>query len=262
MNINHLVDVARVAVLDAGMIIEKGVQSQNFGVEYKSDGSPTTTLDKDVEVFIREKVLAHHKANFHGEEYGLIDNGSKYTWHCDPIDGTQGVLNGEITSTVSLALARNDTVVYGIVHNPFTKETYQAFENKGAYERGMKLPVHTVDTLDRAVVNAQVIRNRKDEMNELFELYAGGVIGKLVMTQGSVANNLAQVARGAHGVYVGMGNHASNDWDLAAGIHLVKEAGGIVTFHDGGKTLLAATTPKLYDEAYFALNKTALVNYL
>src|SRR3989338_4137377 len=122
---------AKEAAFEAGKIVLDICNKKDFCTEYKADGSPVTKADKEAEEKILEILLtAFPQHSFRGEEAGLIGSaGSSYLWTCDPVDGTRAILNGEKTSSISLALSNDNNTILGLVYNPFTKEMYSAAEN-------------------------------------------------------------------------------------------------------------------------------------
>jgi myo-inositol-1(or 4)-monophosphatase len=184
---------------------------------------------------------------FLGEERGAQNVGSPATWIIDPIDGTANFLRGIPLWCVSLGLHAGSDFVIGVIYNPITEELYAARQGKGATLNGKPIQVSQVRLLEDArlgigfghrrpvAVHTEAIKRLLDAHCEYSRL-------------GSGALGLAFTADGR---LDGYWEAHINSWDVAAGLCIVKEAGGQMNDflnEDGlrkGNTVLA-TTPHLY----------------
>ena len=166
------------------------------------------------------------------EECGEIpaQNSSPYKWAIDPIDGTNNFLHAIPFFAISLALLKNDDVIAGIIYNPVTTELYYAEKGQGAFlmtpTGDVRLRVSGRTQLEHAMVstNSYALKN----VNGILERLVGEPL--CFRCLGSTALELASVAAGQLDAFFDCRCHI---WDIAAGLLLVKEAGGIVQTWDG-----------------------------
>ena len=162
------------------------------------------------------------------EERGLVEGAdTTHRWIIDPLDGTTNFLHGIPHFAISVALQREGTLVAGIVYNPITDELFFAERGQGAYGPGGRLRVSGRNKLSDAVISTRFAYKSPDgfktpapEIEKLLPQVAG------LRNFGSAALDLAYVAAGRFDGYVEFGLDA---WDYAAGIVLVREAGGLVS---------------------------------
>ena len=125
----------------AGVVILKNYKTVGK-VKFKAPRSLVTKADilseKTIIKTIRKKFPDH---NFLTEESGAIKKNSKYTWIIDPIDGTTNFVAKIPEFAVSIALAKNDEILMGVVYNPCTNEMFFAEKGKGSYLNNKKLQV-------------------------------------------------------------------------------------------------------------------------
>ncbi len=231
---------------------------------FKDDNSPVTSADRASEKLIRARLLGTFPTDgFVGEELEPVKGTSGLVWSCDPIDGTWSYLNHEITCTICIGLHRDNETLLAVVYNPFTHQLYTGYKNGGAAMNDKKLPLVEKYSLDRAVVNFVVSRTKMQDVDRLYDLRNSGKLSKLLSLGGSIAYSLAQVSSGAHNVFVGNTAKPSNLWDLAGGIFLIRQSGGVVTNLQGvdlntvksDEVLVASSNPTIHAEALKALNE-------
>ncbi len=192
-----------------------------------------------------EKIIINEiKKEFSGhailsEEAGDNKKKSDYLWIIDPIDGTTNFSMHNPLFSVSIGLAHKGKIVFGVIYAPFLKEMYIAEAGKGAFlrkEKGSKaikkkIKVSTIKS--GKVLNAFCHGNRVKDVKKAIKYYGKQKLGGFDCRQmGSAAIELAFVACGRIESIVIPGAHA---WDVAAGILLVREAGGKVTDFKGKK---------------------------
>ena len=172
-----------------------------------------TNSDLKTEKIIIEE-LKKAKPNFSiiSEENGIEDNKDKNnTWIIDPIDGTVNFLHGIPHFAISLALKSNDEIVSGLIFDPIKNEMFYAEKDKGAFFNNQRIRV-----------------SKKNKINDCLFATSGIIKKELDLPyrkSGSAALDMAYVASGR---YDGYFQHDVNLWDIAAGIILVKEAGGLL----------------------------------
>lgn len=150
-------------------------------------------------------------------------------WILDPIDGTTNLIFDYKMSTVSLALYQNNCVTFGIVYNPFSRETFLALKGKGAYVNGKKITVNK-HSLNESIIEFGLGASHKEFADSNF------AIAKEIFKQcldirrvGSAAITLCYIACGRLDGYLEKNIHP---WDYAAGMLMIQEAGGFVTTWD------------------------------
>ncbi len=158
-----------------------------------------------------------------------------HTWIVDPLDGTTNFLHGIPQFAISIALEREGTVVAGLVYNPANEDMFIAERGKGAFLNEQRIRVAGRKRLDDAVIacglphqgHGDLAQSRK-ETGKVQEHVAG------LRRFGAAALDLAWVAAGR---LDGYWERDIKPWDMAAGIILVREAGGFVTDCDGGEDM-------------------------
>ncbi len=224
-------EIAIMAALEAGKIVEKYFETEILK-ELKEDSSPVTLADRESEAIIKKIILENFPDHsILGEETGMTENKSEYTWHVDPIDGTRNFSNGIPLFAVSIALALKDKVIIGVVYNPATHSLFYAEDGKGAYLNDKKIFV-SKDDKDHAMVTISTSKDKADQKlcRELLHDLPGGRVIRSVRDIGCAALDLAYVSRGGFEANIQLGLFT---YDFSAGILLVKEAGGKITRLDG-----------------------------
>jgi myo-inositol-1(or 4)-monophosphatase len=171
------------------------------------------------------------------EESGEVVGADKtHRWHIDPLDGTTNFLHGIPLFAISIGLEREGQLVAGVVYNPVTNELYTAERGKGAFLNDKRLRVAARQSLADAVI-ATGIPHRGRAGHDLFlreiEAITNEVAG--IRRTGAAAVDLVWTAAGR---FDGYWEHGLNPWDMAAGIIIAREAGGIVTDSSGGNDML------------------------
>jgi myo-inositol-1(or 4)-monophosphatase len=174
---------------------------------------------------------------FLGEERGEIPGSDKtHRWIVDPLDGTTNFLHAIPHFAINVALERDGMVVAGVTYNPITHDLFWAERGRGAFLNDKRLRVSARNKLDEAVIATGIpflghgghARFLK-ELHQISQRVAG------VRRYGAAALDLAWVATGRFDAYW---ERDLGAWDVAAGILLVSEAGGMVTDAEGGDTML------------------------
>jgi len=212
-------------------------------------GSPQDVVsiaDQEIERLIRSRVAGLHPGDgFLGEEDGLREGESGFTWVVDPIDGTSAFLNGMPSWCVSIAVLHRGTPVIGVVDAPLLGEHYAAASGRGATLNGVPIAVDPTRTLRDMPVGFGANHHAPPETVAAF-VAALHAQGGLFLRIGSGALMIAYVAAGRLAGYFEPYMHA---WDCLAGYCLVAEAGGWhLPFPSGsgltrGSQVLAVTPP-------------------
>ena len=165
-----------------------------------------------------------------GEECGQLKGNrgpSRFTWVIDPLDGTSNYLHGFPHWCVSIALCEGAEPVHGVIFDPLRNELFTASRGHGAQLNGRKIRVSERKELDGALLATGFApRERKRADAQLDAIKSLLVQAEDIRRAGSAALDLAYVAAGRFDGYFEAGLKA---WDLAAGVLLVREAGGRVS---------------------------------
>lgn len=211
---------------------------ENLQVSKKGPADFVTTADMTAEKTLFEELnRARPGYGFLLEERGPVEGtDATHRWIVDPLDGTTNFMHAVPHFAISIALERNGTIVAGLVYNPVTDEMYTAERGAGAFLNDRRLRVSARRDLGQALLATGLpFMGQNHHEVELAELEA--VMHKTagVRRFGSAALDLAFVAAGR---FDGFWEHALNPWDIAAGMLLVREAGGFVTDLDGRDNVL------------------------
>jgi myo-inositol-1(or 4)-monophosphatase len=215
---------------------------ENLQVSRKGPADFVSNADKRTErILVEELSKARPGYQFLVEESGVIDGPDKtHRFIIDPLDGTTNFLHGIPQFSISIALEREGQLVSAIVFNPVSDEMFYAEKNSGAFLNEKRLRVAARKDLRESVIGLGLpFLGKEGHARALAELalVMAGTAG--VRRCGSAALDLAYVAAGR---FDGFWEHGLSPWDMAAGILLVREAGGIVTDLAGGTDMLAGGT--------------------
>jgi myo-inositol-1(or 4)-monophosphatase len=217
----------------AGILARDYFDNNESSNEQKADGSVVTAIDKAIE----DRLVSYIRNHFPddtivGEEGDGFVGTSDFVWHIDPIDGTDNFLRRIPFCAISLArLGSTDEDSFAVVHNPITKQTFSSFMDEGVFEQEK---LHELDNNvlgGRAMIS--IARGRESWMKS-----ASYNIRKALGMQfgggnsfGCCALELAYVAANR---IDGVLTFGLNTYDYAAGLYLIKSAGGMISvFSDG-----------------------------
>lgn len=212
---------------------------EHLQVSVKGPGNFVTAADHRAETILYDELSrARHGYCFLMEERGLVEGLDKsHTWIIDPLDGTTNFLHGIPLFSISIALERDGELVAGLIYNPATGDIYTAERGKGAFVNDTRrLRVAARPNLDTAVIATGIPhRGKPGHDQHLKELAAVMRDAAGIRRTGAVSIDLAWVAQGR---FDGYWERNIQAWDMAAGIVLVREAGGYVSGPDGRPTML------------------------
>jgi len=222
MKINELKELAVSAAKIAGEYLNKNkfLKKEIFSEEGRDI---KLIIDQETEKIIRN-YLEKTNIDILGEEFGGNIIKDKY-WVIDPIDGTANYFRGLDECCISIALMEGEEVLIGVIYNFNNNQMYTAIKNKGAFLNEQKINVSNIDLKSKASITTGFPASETVEssMNFLEDLKGW----KKVRMFGSAALSCAYVASGKCDYYAEKGVYL---WDIAAGICLVKEAGGCADF--------------------------------
>lgn len=212
---------------------------EKLQVSLKGPANFVTAADKRAEETIyAELTKARPGYCFLGEEGGRREGADKsHTWIVDPLDGTTNFLHGIPQFAISIALEREGAVVAGLVYNPASEELFLAEKGKGAFLNDQRIRVAARKRLADSVIACGLphigrgdLALAKKELGVMQEQVAG------LRRFGAAALDLAWVAAGR---LDGYWERDLKPWDMAAGLCLIREAGGYVSDVTGGEEIFS-----------------------
>ncbi|RWC44554.1 inositol monophosphatase family protein [Mesorhizobium sp.] len=227
------------AAMKAGRSLSRDFgEVQNLQVSMKGPGDYVSQADRKAEdILFTELSKARPGYAFLMEERGLIEgDDGQHRWIVDPLDGTTNFLHGIPLFAISIALERQGQIVAGVVYNPAMDELYTAERGGGAFMNDRRLRVAGRTKLIDTVIGCGVPHlGRGQHGNFLVELRNVMAEVSGVRRLGSASLDLAYVAAGRMDGFWETGLSA---WDIAAGILLIREAGGFISDFAGGQNML------------------------
>ncbi|HZY36774.1 MAG TPA: inositol monophosphatase family protein [Mucilaginibacter sp.] len=252
----QVIEVAK----EAGAFIRE--QRKTFSadkIEIKGLNDLVSYVDKTAEQMIvaaLEKLLP--EAGFITEEKTISLTGERYNWIIDPLDGTTNFIHGLPVYSVSIALQDYDELVIGVVYEINQDECFYAWKDSPAYLNGNEIKVSVADAINKSLLATGFPYydfTKQPAYIGLFTELMKSCHG--LRRLGSAAVDLAYTACGRFDAYY---EYNLNAWDVAAGILIVRQAGGdVVNFKGGGEVLntreLLATNGKLTKEMLATIQK-------
>jgi myo-inositol-1(or 4)-monophosphatase len=239
-----LMNVMTAAALKAGRGLKRDFgEVENLQVSVKGPGDFVSVADKRAEKTLFEELSrARPGYGFIMEESGTIEGSDKsHTWHVDPLDGTTNFLHGLPIFSISIGLERDGQLVAGLVYNPANDDLYIAERGQGAYHNNTRLRVAARRELADTLITCGIPPLNRAAGHPRFQNELAHVMRHAgnVRRFGSAALDMCFVAAGRCDGYWERGIQT---WDMAAGIVLVREAGGFVSDADGGAEMMASGT--------------------
>jgi len=224
-----LLDIADSAATRAGRYlrsVERPPDPSAWGVKGQRDF--VTHVDREAERLIAETLLAAAPGSrILGEELSPTGAMDGLVWVVDPLDGTTNFLHGVPVWAVSIGAARDGELLAGVVLDVPRQRTYRASLGGGAWEEGRRMAVSTLSDPAQALIGTGFPFKEIDRIGEYqrqFAMVAAATSG--IRRPGAAALDLADVAAGR---FDGFWELMLAPWDIAAGILLIREAGGVVT---------------------------------
>ena len=207
-NLNIMIKASEKA---SKVLIRDFGEVENLQVSAKGPSDFVTNADKKAEkIIIEELSKSRKKFSILSEETGEIKNSDiNNVWIIDPIDGTTNFLHGVPHFAISIALKSNNEIISGLIFDPIKNEMFYAEKNNGTYFNNQRVRVSRKKILEECLFATGGKKEIKSDLN--------------TRKSGSAALDIAYVAAGR---YDGYFQNNLNLWDIAAGIIMVKEAGG------------------------------------
>jgi len=237
-NVNVMIKAARKA---ARNLLRDFGEVENLQVSTKGPGDFVSRADTKAEATIREELTeARPNYGWLGEESVEV-KGTDPTrrWIVDPLDGTTNFLHGLPHWAISIGLEHKGEVVAGVIYDPIKDEMFVAEKGAGAYLNDRRLRVSgRKEMIEMIFATGVPSSGHSDLPDALREIAAVAIVSAGVRRFGAAALDLAYVAAGRVDGFWERGLHA---WDIAAGILIVREAGGMTgPLTDGGDVLAGA----------------------
>jgi len=229
-----LINVMVKAARRAGRSLKRDLgEIEHLQVSLKGPANFVSLADKRAEEMLyADLAKARPGYGFIGEEGGTREGADKtHSWIVDPLDGTTNFLHGIAQFAISIALAREGSVIAGVIYNPANDELYLAERGKGAFLNDQRLRVAGRRNLSECVIACGLphlgrgdFEQFRDELREIQGRVAG------MRRFGAASLDLAFVAAGR---LDGFWERNLSPWDIAAGQIIVREAGGMVSGIEG-----------------------------
>jgi myo-inositol-1(or 4)-monophosphatase len=239
LNVSPTLNVMISAARKAGRSLNRDFgEVEQLQVSIKGPANFVSAADHKAEdIIFKELNKARPGYGFVMEERGVIEGGDKsHRWIVDPLDGTTNFLHSNPLFAISIGLEREGQLVAGVIYNPVSDELFTAEKGKGAFMNDRRLRVAGRKTLADALLTTGIPHRGRTgharflkEMGTLMQEVTG------IRRTGSAALDLAFVAAGR---FDGYWERNLQSWDLAAGIVIVREAGGFVSDLDGAERML------------------------
>ena len=201
-------------------------------IDYKGDVDLVTEADRQSEKLITARIRERWpKHDILGEEGTRTETGSEYRWYVDPLDGTTNFAHGYPVFNVSLGVEHKGELVAGVVFDPTRNELFAAEKGSGAWLNERRIKVSPVSTLGESLLATGFPSHKRHQNPNIYLYHQITLRSHGVRRAGSAALDLASVACGR---FDGFWEFNLNPWDTAAGVLLVREAGGVVSDFSGG----------------------------
>jgi myo-inositol-1(or 4)-monophosphatase len=252
--------ITRACMKASRSLIRDFGEIENLQVSAKGPGDFVTSADKRTEkILIDELQKAHPDYGIVTEEAGIINKSNfKNRWIIDPIDGTMNFLNGVPQFAISIGYEEDGEIKCGVIFNPIMNEMFVAEKGNGAYLNNSRIRVSKKKKIKDALLVTGGPKGASLIKDKIFSEYI------------SVSNNVANVrkfgsasldmAYVACGRFDGYWQRELNYWDIAAGIIILKEAGGFVDFFEEDaesplKKNIFASNSNIHEELRALINK-------
>ena len=224
--------ITRACMKASRSLIRDFGEIENLQVSSKGPGDFVSSADKRTEkILIEELQKAHPEYGIVTEETGIINKlNTKNRWIIDPIDGTINFLNGVPQFAISVGYEEDNEIKCGVIFNPITNEMFCAEKGNGAYLNNSRIRVSNKKKLKDALLVTGGPKGDSKIKDKIFSEYitvSNNVSN--VRKFGSAALDIAYVACGR---FDGFWQRELNYWDVAAGIVILKEAGGFIDFFE------------------------------
>ncbi|MBU3678782.1 MAG: inositol monophosphatase [Candidatus Kapabacteria bacterium] len=261
LNSKQLLESALEAAHLAGELLRLGFNSAKSISSKEGRHNLVTEFDLASETRIME-VLRHRTpgSTMLTEESGLHAGSGDLVWVIDPLDGTVNFAHGIPIFCVSIAAVVSGEIIAGVIHQPLTNETFTSVRGQGSLANNRRMQVSETDSLSDSILVTGFPYNVENNPLQCIDQFARIVgTGLPIRRLGSAALDLAYVADGR---FDGYWEVALHPWDMAAGVLMVTEAGGMVSHYSGrgfvlGEDSIVATNGRIHQQLVAALEPVA-----
>ena len=252
--------ITRACMKASRSLIRDFGELENLQVSSKGPGDFVSSADKRTEkILIEELQKAHPEYGIITEETGIINKANKKNrWIIDPIDGTMNFLNGVPQFAISIGYEEDGEIKCGVIFNPIMNEMFCAEKGNGAYLNNSRIRVSNKKKINDALLATGGPNEASKIKEKIFSEYIN-VSSNVsnIRKFGSAALDMAYVACGR---FDGYWQRELNYWDIAAGIIILKEAGGFVDFFEEDnryplKKNILASNSNIHSELKDLINK-------
>ncbi len=254
--------MSKAALKAARKLIRDFGEVENLQISRKGPGDFVSAADRRAEATLKAE-LGHARPDysFLMEESGeTINKDVSRRWIVDPLDGTTNFLHGFPHFAISIALEEDGEITAGLIYDPLRDEMFYAAKGQGAFLDEKRLRTSGRENLSEALISAsrphpgqddaKTFKRQLENLRSLSSQIGGG------RNLGSATLDLCYVAAGRLDAYVGL---SLSPWDMAAGLLIVKEAGGYISDCKGGHNFfetrsIIASCPGLHKTAMTIIN--------
>jgi myo-inositol-1(or 4)-monophosphatase len=227
---NPFLEVAIETAREAGGILLEEFE-RPVNITYKGEVDLVTQADRRSEQAIVTRLHKHFpKHAIVAEEGGGAETESPFRWHVDPLDGTTNFAHGYPCFAVSIGLEEAGELIAGVIYQPVSGELFTVVRGEGAYLNQKRIHVSGIETLATSLLATGFPSVKRAQNPNIHYYWDFTLRSHGVRRDGSAALDLAAVACGR---FDGFWEFGLKSWDAAAGVLLVREAGGVVTRFDG-----------------------------
>lgn len=260
MNYSRVCENARTIVQKTAKFIEHEQKNRrDLGMEVKGEHNFVTRVDREAEKMLVSGLLKLiPESGFIAEEGTSDIKGDRFNWVIDPVDGTTNYIHGLTPYAISVALMDYDDIVIGIIYEIGAHECFYAWKGSSAYLNGKVIKVSDAPTVSECLVgtgfpytNFKYLDGFMESVRYFMENSHG------LRRLGSAATDLAYLACGRFDAFY---EYGLKPWDVAAGVLILKQAGGRAGDFDGGSDYLfgeefVASNSIVFDEFQLLIRK-------
>lgn len=255
-----MLNIAVRAARTAGNIITRGFENRDdLNIDMKGANDFVTKVDREAEAAIISKIQqSYPDHSFLGEESGETLDNPDYQWIIDPLDGTTNFIQGIPHFAVSIALKIKGKLEIAVIFDPIRGDLFTATKGQGAQLNGFRIRCGKRRELSSAIIATAFPFRDKARIADYMSKFTPILIQSGdIRRSGSAALDMAYTAAGK---YDGYFEAKLKPWDIAAGMLLIRESGGVVTDFQGGENILASGdvvcgNPKITQQLLKHLNK-------
>jgi len=240
--------VTKTAVFISGELERR----EELNIEVKGRHNFVTHVDKSAEEMIVNGLsVLLPDSGFIAEEDTSTKRGEKYNWIIDPLDGTTNYIHGLPPYAISVALMADDEIILGVIYEMVLKECFYAWKGSKAYLNGKEIKVSQVDKVNDSLIATGFPYTNFSHLETYMETVRFFMENSHGLRRlGSAATDIAYIACGRFEAFY---EYGLKPWDVAAGILIVKQAGGRFSDFRGGDNYLfggeiVISNALIYDE--------------